>query len=352
MAATALVVGCDGVLVHKSGGHAASRRAAHAAAWREACASVGLVWRDQDFERLAGVPAADAFARLAAEQGVAGIDFAAAARAKALAQRRLSSGEPFAPAVAFVRDAAGAGAAVALAAAVRRDHAAAVLAKTGLAALVRAVVSREAAPDAASRLLAAAVALGTPLASCHVLAADDETLAAAMQAGCAGATDARALPGYAQAAAVAAGPPEPPPPPRLKGVVKSYMPKTQYGFITPDGGGADIYVHNVDICRPPPRHLVVGERVEYWTEARAQGRLRARKVTAEGQPPWKDGGKKKKKKSKSKGGSTGGAEGRALGAAAAAQRTGAAAAAPTAADEDDESDWESNGDDGMETDEL
>jgi beta-phosphoglucomutase-like phosphatase (HAD superfamily) len=145
MVATALIVGCDGVLVHKPQGRKdAARRAAHAAAWREACAAVGLAWRDADFERLAGVPGAEAFARLAAEQGAAGVDAAAASRAKAAAQKRLSSGEPFAPAVAFTRDAAAAGAAVALAASVRRDHAAAVLAKTEAAAKTEAeLASRE-----------------------------------------------------------------------------------------------------------------------------------------------------------------------------------------------------------------
>jgi CspA family cold shock protein len=339
MVATALIVGCDGVLVHKARGRKdAARRAAHAAAWREACASVGLAWSDGDFERLAGVPAADAFARLAAEQGAAGVDTAAASRAKAAAQKRLSSGEPYAPAVAFTRDAAAAGAAVALAGNVRRDHAAAVLAKTGLAAVVRAVVARDTAPDAPARLLAAAAALGMPLSACHVLAADDETLAAAQHAGCAGATDARGLPGYAEAAAAMDGPPEPPRPPRLKGSVKSYTAKNQYGFITPDDGGPDVYVPALDICRRAPRELKAGERVEYWTEAREEGRLKALKVTAEGQPPWKDG-KKKKKKGRGKAGSV-------LGAAAAAQRTGAAA---MAADAGGDSETESSSD-GMDTD--
>ena len=343
MVATALLVGCDGVLVHKARGKKdTARRAAHAAAWHEACASVGLVWRDGDFERLAGMPSAEAFALLASEQGVA-VDAAAASKTKAQAQKRLSSGEPYAPAVAFTRDAAAAGALVALAANVRRDHAAAVLAKTGLAQVVRAVAASDTAPDAPGRLVAAAAALSTPLASCHVLAADDDTLAAALHAGCAGVTDARAMPGYAEAAAALTGPPLPPPPPRLRGVVKSYMVKNQYGFITPDVPGPDVYVHFLDICRGGSRELSVGERVEYWVEERDGGKLKARKVTAEGQAPWGD---KKKKKKKSKAGATA-AEGRALGAAAAAQRTGNAAAAPMAASSGSESD----GSEGMETDE-
>ena len=342
MVATALIVGCDGVLVHKARGKKdTARRAAHAAAWHEACASVGLLWRDGDFERLAGMPSADAFALLATEQRVA-VDAAAASKTKAQAQKRLSSGEPYAPAVAFTRDAAAAGALVALAANVRRDHAAAVLAKTGLAQVVRAVVASDSAPDAPGRLAAAAAALSTPLAACHVLAADDDTLAAALQAGCAGVTDARAMPGYAEAAAALTGPPLPPPPPRLRGVVKSYMVKNQYGFITPELPGPDVYVHFLDICRGGSRELAVGERVEYWVEERDGGKLKARKVTAEGQAPWGD---KKKKKKKSNGKAAGGADGKALGAAAAAQRTGNAA--PMAASSGSDSD----GSEGMDTDE-
>ena len=347
MAATALIVGCDGVLVHKARGQKdTARRAAHAAAWHEACASVGLLWRSGDFERLAGMPSADAFALLATEQGVA-MDAAAAVKAKAQAQKRLSSGEPYAPAVAFTRDAAAAGALVALAANVRRDHAAAVLAKTGLAQVVRAVAARDTADDATGRLLAAAAALSAPLSSCHVLAGDDETLAAALQAGCAGMTDARGMPGYAQAAAALTGPPLPPPPPRLRGVVKSYMAKNQYGFITPDVPGPDVYVHFLDICRGGSRELAVGERVEFWVEERDGGKLKARKVTAEGQAPWGD--KKKKKKKKKAGAAAGGQDRRALGAAAAAQRTGNAGAAPMAADEAS-SGSDSDGSEGMDTD--
>jgi beta-phosphoglucomutase-like phosphatase (HAD superfamily) len=228
----ALLLGCDGVLVLKPRQKEASRRAAHLAASREAAAAFGLAYSEADFERLAGVPAAEAFARLAAEQGRAGVDGAAVAAAKTRAQKRLSSGEPYAAALAFAQEAAAAGAQLAVACDNRRDHVTAVLAKLGMSAAVRTVMARDSAPDALARLTAAAAALGVPPARCHVLEANDGALAAAAAAGMS-ATDARTLPGYAAAAAAADGPPQPPPPPRLRGCVKSYSTIKHYGFITP-----------------------------------------------------------------------------------------------------------------------
>jgi beta-phosphoglucomutase-like phosphatase (HAD superfamily) len=225
----ALLLGCDGVLVHKPRAKESARRTAHLAASREAAAAFGLVYSDADFERLAGVPAAEAFARLAAEQGRAGVDGAAVAAAKTRAQKRLSSGEPYAAALAFAQEAAAAGAALVVACDAKRDHAIAVIAKLGLSSVVRAVVARDSAPDALARLTAAAVAVGVPAERCHVLEASDTALAAAAAAGMS-ATDARSLPGYAAAAAAADGPP---PPPRLRGRVKSYSTTKHYGFITP-----------------------------------------------------------------------------------------------------------------------
>jgi beta-phosphoglucomutase-like phosphatase (HAD superfamily) len=271
-----LLLGCDGVLVHKptEGGKEAARRAAHLAASREAAAAFGLRYADVDFERLAGLLAADAFAKLAQEQGRPDVDGAAVAAAKAVVQKRLSSGEPFAPGVAFACEAAAAGAALAVACGARRDHVAAVLAKTGLAAAVRAVCARDAAPDAAGRLAAAAAALGVPPAACHVLDADDATLAAAAAAGM-GATDARALPGWAAAAAAAQGPPGPP---RLRGTVKSYSETNHYGFIVPEARPA---------CAAPPARSALSACLRCLPRARARraavrtcGRTRARCASA------------------------------------------------------------------------
>ena len=252
----ALLLGCDGVLVHRPSSKEAARRGAHLAASREAAAAFGLTFLDADFQRLAGLASAEAFARLATEQGRV-VDGAAVAAAKAAAQKRHSSGQPYAAAVAFATEAAAAGAALAVAADARADHLAAVLQKTGLT--VRAVASRDTAVDAAGRLTAAAAALGLPLSACHVLDCSDAVLAAAVALGCCGVTDARTLPNYAAAAAAAEGPPPPPPPPRLRGVCKSYNDARSYGFLADAGGGADVFVHQSDICKRGFRRHLVGE---------------------------------------------------------------------------------------------
>jgi cold shock protein len=50
---------------------------------------------------------------------------------------------------------------------------------------------------------------------------------------------------------------------RVTGTVKWFSPPKGYGFIVPDGGGADVYVHYVNIDEDGYRLLVENERVSY-----------------------------------------------------------------------------------------
>lgn len=59
---------------------------------------------------------------------------------------------------------------------------------------------------------------------------------------------------------------EPPPPPGKKhgtGTVKWFNPDKGYGFITPDDGSADVFVHFSSIETTGYRTLEEGQRVEY-----------------------------------------------------------------------------------------
>lgn len=51
--------------------------------------------------------------------------------------------------------------------------------------------------------------------------------------------------------------------PRMRGVVKWFNPTKGFGFITPDNGGLDVFVHQSEIQLPGFRSLAQGEPVEY-----------------------------------------------------------------------------------------
>jgi len=51
--------------------------------------------------------------------------------------------------------------------------------------------------------------------------------------------------------------------PRMSGVVKWFNPTKGFGFITPDNGGLDVFVHQSEIQLPGFRSLAQGEPVEY-----------------------------------------------------------------------------------------
>jgi CspA family cold shock protein len=47
------------------------------------------------------------------------------------------------------------------------------------------------------------------------------------------------------------------------GVVKWFNESRGYGFITPDGGGKDVFVHSTEIRGTGPQNLQEGQRVEF-----------------------------------------------------------------------------------------
>ena len=58
---------------------------------------------------------------------------------------------------------------------------------------------------------------------------------------------------------------------RETGVVKWFNNAKGYGFIEPDGGGEDIFVHHSSITMDGYRTLTEGERVEFSLEAGQKG---------------------------------------------------------------------------------
>ena len=55
------------------------------------------------------------------------------------------------------------------------------------------------------------------------------------------------------------------------GVVSKFMSEKGYGFITPDDGGKDIFVHNSDIKIEGSKTLSPGQKVKYDVAMEAKG---------------------------------------------------------------------------------
>ncbi len=57
----------------------------------------------------------------------------------------------------------------------------------------------------------------------------------------------------------------------MQGTVKWFNDAKGFGFITPDGGGKDVFVHQTAIAIGGFRSLAEGDRVEFQTEHGAKG---------------------------------------------------------------------------------
>ncbi len=63
------------------------------------------------------------------------------------------------------------------------------------------------------------------------------------------------------------------------GTVKFYNETKGYGFISPDGGGKDVFVHATALERAGLRSLVEGQKVSFETETdRRSGKLAVSKL--------------------------------------------------------------------------
>lgn len=63
------------------------------------------------------------------------------------------------------------------------------------------------------------------------------------------------------------------------GTVKFYNETKGYGFISPDGGGKDVFVHATALERAGLRGLVEGQKVSFETETdRRSGKLAVSKI--------------------------------------------------------------------------
>eukprot|EP01052_Picozoa_sp_SAG31_P034796 SAG31_NODE_4115_length_3570_cov_35.497551_1_plen_339_part_00 len=87
-----------------------------------------------------------------------------------------------------------------------------------------------------------------------------------------------------------------------KGVVSRWRDDKGFGFITPDAGGADIFVHQSCIFSTGYRALTQGEPVEYTLQTGDDGRVKAAKVCGPGGAPLKGGDESGKGKGKGMGG--------------------------------------------------
>lgn len=67
------------------------------------------------------------------------------------------------------------------------------------------------------------------------------------------------------------------------GTVKWFNDAKGFGFITPDGGGADVFVHFSAIRAQGFRSLKEGQRVRFEVVQGPKG-MQASEVTAEGEP--------------------------------------------------------------------
>jgi len=66
------------------------------------------------------------------------------------------------------------------------------------------------------------------------------------------------------------------------GTCKWWNSQKGFGFITPDDGGADLFVHQTAITSDGFRSLAEGEELEYLVEQGSDGRLKALNVTGPG----------------------------------------------------------------------
>ena len=68
---------------------------------------------------------------------------------------------------------------------------------------------------------------------------------------------------------------------RQTGIVKAFDDANGYGFITPDDGGKDAFVHFAAVLVTGRRTLSAGQRVSYRVQADAEGRPQAMAVIPE-----------------------------------------------------------------------
>ena len=68
---------------------------------------------------------------------------------------------------------------------------------------------------------------------------------------------------------------------RSTGVVKIYFAQKGFGFITPDDGGAEVFVHQSNVKKDGFRSLMDGEKVEFDVEMK-QEKAAAINVTGPG----------------------------------------------------------------------
>ncbi|GFZ00585.1 glycine rich protein 2 [Actinidia rufa] len=73
--------------------------------------------------------------------------------------------------------------------------------------------------------------------------------------------------------------------PRMKGVVKWFNDQKGFGFITPDDGSEDLFVHQSSIRSEGFRSLGDGESVEFVVETGGDGRTKAADVTGPNESP-------------------------------------------------------------------
>eukprot|EP00250_Pteridium_aquilinum_P017825 c2378_g1_i1 orf=210-488(+) len=74
-------------------------------------------------------------------------------------------------------------------------------------------------------------------------------------------------------------------PPKKTGKVKWFNNTKGFGFITPDDGSEDLFVHQTSIVSEGFRSLADGESVEFSVEQGEDGRTKALNVTGpEGSP--------------------------------------------------------------------
>jgi CspA family cold shock protein len=70
---------------------------------------------------------------------------------------------------------------------------------------------------------------------------------------------------------------------RQTGIVREFDEVTGYGFITPDDGGRDAFVHFAAVLVTGRRTLSAGQRVSYRVKEDAEGRPEAMAVIPEGE---------------------------------------------------------------------